>query len=418
MTSISETYRRLTDASSPVPPSRTHARLLVSQVQATLARHLMREETGGAYDHHLPYHYRLTQRLLTTLEQVRINPTVPTLVDLFITTSQVADRFGIPLQKAYTDAGYPADLESVTAGDDTGRPTGGVPAVLTAVDRGVRDIVANLDAYDSRLAVTLTAPSLTRTIPRLQVSLIELADLLGLHLLDGIAANLRTGRLPRPGRYEYLPAHTQGAELFRRISERTYCPFAASARIWGAPDVDPSVSLPAYLSGSVRAFRMFARAAAREMLDGFVYAFPARGGFRTQGELSALLYDVLRTLRDHDPGESRPELCSAEVRDPRWRFSWGGEHYFVPVFAPLYRPGHSRYTYDVPDMVFVLLQPDSSFHSRLTGDKELVRGSVRRRFAEGLQPYATDALEAHKFLPPTSPGGAAPDWFAAGDRTR
>jgi hypothetical protein len=212
------------------------------------------------------------------------------------------------------------------------------------------------------------------------------------------------------------PPYVSAVKKFEKIARRTYCPYAPAARLWGAPDFDTAVTVEENVRRSIDTLVVFTRVARREGLDALVYAFPAEVSGGDVARLATLLRQVIATLMTHDPANPR-RLRAADVAAAGWRFSFADEDFFVPVFAPLYPQNHSRYTYEVSDTVFILLQPDSSFHSRLGTDGARIRKQIRRRFGEGFQPYgATREVEAQRFLPAPRAGSPAPSWWEVDPR--
>ncbi|MFF8233491.1 YqcI/YcgG family protein [Streptomyces caelestis] len=199
-------------------------------------------------------------------------------------------------------------------------------------------------------------------------------------------------------------------QAMQPVVEGTACPFAAKARLRSAPDFDPARSLAQNVADSVPLLVDFSARAEGEGLDGFVYRFPAERVGSTVEDLGRLLRVLLQTLARHDPQEPR-ELDKDTVLAPGWRFSFAGLDYFVPVFAPVYGKHHSRHTYGLTEDVFVLMQPNSSFHTRLGARRDLVLRNIRSRFAEAGQSYPVHGVEAHKFVLPPAVDDEPVPWY-------
>lgn len=205
-------------------------------------------------------------------------------------------------------------------------------------------------------------------------------------------------------------AHGDHVAAMRSILARTQCPFAAKARLWNAPALDRFRSVEENLRASLPALTRFTRVAEERRLDGFVYHFPVSYVGWSLEDLSRLVRVLVETLLEGDPVDPRP-FRRAEVLDPRWRLTFSGVDYFAPVFAPIYGPWHSRFTYGATDGVFVLLQPNSSFHDHLGREPKRVREGIRRRFDQAGQAYPQYELEAHKFVLPCDAEDEPPRWY-------
>lgn len=210
-----------------------------------------------------------------------------------------------------------------------------------------------------------------------------------------------------------MPRSEPSDEVLRSLAPvvaGTLCPFAVKARLCSAPVYDESRSLRANLEASVDALTCFTENARTERLDAFVFRFPqAVIGDDIDG-LARLVRTLVEVLLFHDPVEPRG-LVRRDILTPGWRLSFAGVDYFAPVFSPLYGKEHSRYTYGVSDSVFVLMQPNSSFHSRLGSRSAKTRGNIRSRFMKAGQPYVSAELEAHKFVVPLNPEDNPVKWY-------
>ena len=190
----------------------------------------------------------------------------------------------------------------------------------------------------------------------------------------------------------------------------TQCPFAVKARLRSAPAYEENRSLRANLEASVDALKQFTETAQTERLDAFVYRFPQSVVGDDIGRLARLVRTLVEVLLGRDPVDPR-RLVRRDILAPRWRLSFAGVDYFAPVFSPIYGKEHSRYTYGVSDSVFVLMQPNSSFHARLGTRSAKIRGNIRSRFAEAGQQYPSPELEAHKFVLPLNPEDGPVNWY-------
>lgn len=194
------------------------------------------------------------------------------------------------------------------------------------------------------------------------------------------------------------------------VVARTLCPFAVKARLRSAPAYNAAYSVRANLESSIDALTCFTEEAEREELDAFVYRFPVSVVGAEINQLARLVRTLVEVLLTHDPVAPR-RFVSWETLAPQWRLSYAGVDYFAPVFSPIYRKGHSRYTYGVSDCVFVLMQPNSSFHARLGSRAGKIRKNIRARFADAGQAYSRFELEAQKFVLPLTMGDNPVNWY-------
>ncbi len=202
------------------------------------------------------------------------------------------------------------------------------------------------------------------------------------------------------------PLGAFSAARFREVSVRSACPFAGAANTWGAERIPPDASLELHIHNHRESISAFVRAARTEQLDAYVFALPAELFGPNFDTTSETLARVLTSLSPPSAGGG----FSAAVEDDGWRFVIDDEPMFVPVFSPLYAHDHPRYTHRGTDLIFIVLQPDSSFHRQLSRGSGFSRAAIRQRFAARLQPYDSSAREADKYLPlPT--GCAVSPWY-------
>jgi YqcI/YcgG family len=189
---------------------------------------------------------------------------------------------------------------------------------------------------------------------------------------------------------------------FRTIQNATHCPFARAAKIWGAPPYRDSLTLDENLGTSLPLLIAFTCAAKSQTLDGFLFTFPVSIFGNDMASLCITVKRFIEFLMLNDPACPR-SLHQEQVTETNWRFHFNAEDFFVNVFAPFYEPGHSRHTYSVKDTIFIMLQPEASFHRRIP--KHLYqnkRDEIRNGFKNAIppQPYTLDDLEVHRFILP------------------
>ena len=180
----------------------------------------------------------------------------------------------------------------------------------------------------------------------------------------------------------------------------------------GAPDYDLSLSFDENMHRSTHSLRVFIRVARREPLDGYVYGFPIDPSTHSIDEVKSktagLIFFLSRTCN-----RKTEEIVREEIRsDSSWRFSVYGEECFVNVFSPIYSSTHSRFTYTVRDMMFIMLQPETSFHALIKKqDFQTQRDRIRTAFDSRLQGYVLDDAEAHRFILPLDETDGPVRWY-------
>lgn len=200
------------------------------------------------------------------------------------------------------------------------------------------------------------------------------------------------------------PLAAYSAARFHELADRSACPFAGTASLWGADLIDPGTSLEHHVRNHRAAFGTFVRASRTEALDAYVFALPADPFGSSFDAASATLARLLGALT------AEPDAFAGAGHDDGWRFTVDAEPFFVPVFCPQYDHDHPRYTHRATDLMFIVLQPDSSFHRQRDRNAAFDRIEIRRRFADRLQPYDASRREADKFLPLPS-GVTVTPWY-------
>ncbi|MGW7561654.1 YqcI/YcgG family protein [Streptomyces sp. NPDC054757] len=385
----------------------------MGQIQAAVERIALRQGHGAGP---LPAAFHLLDlcsNLETAVEHGDLPSVGLSVAGLYATSSWIADIYGVTLKKSYQDLGHNATISKLI---EDRRATGRrreVREALALSRTSLTDIMRNIalysHAYGSGSEDTLRP--LSEVIAEFQISLLDLGVCLKLDLVEVLENGFHDRALDAFSGGDHNPRQAAAVKQFTPVARRTYCPFAAAANLWGAPEYDPSLSIAEHIRSSVGLLHHFSRAALRETMDGFIYSFPASEFGRDTAHLGSLLRTLIETLMQCDDAEARP-FREEDLLDEKWRFSFDGEDYFVPVFAPLYGPGHNRFTYEVRDRVFILLQPNSSFHRRMGVKGREIRSQIRQRFRDGFQPYDNSKeLEPGRFLQAEDIRTGSPKWY-------
>lgn len=340
------------------------------------------------------------------------------LLEIYVTSVCIAEQYSVTLNTAYRDAGYKADMSAFI---DSLRGEGDCSAaeLLNGIRRNTALIARIITFYElDRLPVdALEMPTLREAIPRLHASIIKVFACADISFRNAFRKKVTSAIDSRRFERHFDPGTAQCLELFKRVQENTACPFASPSRLWGAPTYDATQSVGENLRASLSLLSSFTRVAQREVLDGFVWAFPVQVFGSDIQALCRLIKTFIAFLMVNDPVGVRT-ITREEILLPDWHFSFAGEDYFVNVLSPHYGNDHTRYTHGVRDWVFVVLQPDTSFHVRIPKERsEETRENIRERFDNVYQGYEHQALEAHRFILPSLHTDPPVAWYDAEEYT-
>ncbi len=384
------------------------ARLFVAQTQEAVSRRCLRLPAQHNATTTLGQFLEAYHRLEDSLERADPTSLSSSLSRLFCFSVWIAECYGVVLRNAYSKSGIPGSLSTMISSPECARATG--------VDRlrvSFSDIVRNLDYYQSSQSATDPEDlrPLSQVIPEFHQILVEIGRQHDVDIATKLNEMLRAPGEDALPSLELSPAHAASVRSFEPVVNRSYCPFANKARLWGAQPYRPQLTLSGNIRRAAETLKAFTRVARREELDGFVIALPNILFGQSMDRLSLALRTVLTTMRAQDV-QCSDILDRTSVTAKGWRFSFLGEDFFVPVFAPIYGQDHPRYTFQADDQIFVVFQPDSSFHSRMTTDKKKLRKEIKSRFREGFQPYTCEGrIEADRFLPSRYGGDVFEPWY-------
>ncbi|MFH9299158.1 YqcI/YcgG family protein [Streptomyces sp. NPDC017520] len=189
---------------------------------------------------------------------------------------------------------------------------------------------------------------------------------------------------------------------FEEIIESTLCPYARKALVHVLPSLGDEPVDAYFRRIAPEIHRRVGRAEA-DGTDAVVTELPVERVGSTPEELAPVLGAWIREIADGD------STYLPDTVHTRWRLKVAGSDVFVAVFTPDFGKRHARYTPDT-GKVYIVLQPDSSFHHHLPDDSSRVRRSIRRRFARAGREYDTTRPEAERFLPPRADEEPAAWW--------
>ena len=204
-------------------------------------------------------------------------------------------------------------------------------------------------------------------------------------------------------------------QRFRPIQQKSECPFAKSAKLWGGPTLDDiekehahSVSLEEQAKANIKYLVEFVRQSnVNENVDGYCIELndpqaisdsssssSSKNNKESVHDFGQAVRCLLLALSDLDPagdGIMRVKYIGARG----WRFRFAKADLFVTTFAPCYPITHSRYAHGT-GRAFVLLQPELSFvRHRLPVDTahtnwdvpQTIRDKARVAFWRAGRPY-------------------------------
>lgn len=254
--------------------------------------------------------------------------------------------------------------------------------------------------------------SLEQAVTRFHRALADIAHAQQVDLRQAIEEKLAAIPILDDGRFRRNHDASTASVLrrFAGVQTTTLCPYAKTARLWGAPEWS-SRSFDGNADTIVPSLTSFAKATVPECLDAFIIPGPP---FVAMAELAAWFRRLLVELSRRDPEQQA--VMDARVDQTGWQFAFNGRRMFVAVFSPLYDREHPRHS---ADDTYVFLQPEASFgrkgigsgHPRSARTKE----EIRRQFAAAGRPYLADTkdarVEAPLYLLPRWDGDAEVRWW-------
>ncbi|MFI9648109.1 YqcI/YcgG family protein [Streptomyces sp. NPDC052040] len=334
------------------------------------------------------------------------------LAEVVVAATALANSYGISLQGAFHEALCPADLTEPSLWSAAPLPLPEVADRLDAALEAVRRTMA-FHRSDARQGSDPDLEPLHRLLPPLLRAAI--AGFASYEELGGQLVRLlestRTGE-PAPVEAEFDPSRAESVRIIRPVQRETFCPFAAKSVLWGPPSYDEESSFEDNMRASLPAVRRFLRILDRDVLDGFVYAFPTRVFGDTFEDLTRVFRDFVEFLHRNLTEAAPAGLDPAIATRPEWYFVLDGEECFVSVFAPCYPHDHSRYMNGVEDHFLFMLQPEAAILRVLTKDDYHPRSEgIRQRFRDGFQRYPLADLEIDRFLLPLRADDPPVRWY-------
>ncbi|MGC4956750.1 YqcI/YcgG family protein [Actinomadura citrea] len=322
------------------------------------------------------------------------------LADIWIISTCTANQFNIELSRCPVPA-EPSE--------------GGIASLLARAGW----IARILNYYDGPKTPRSVAgwPSLGEAIASFHSALEALAHQCGADLRTAVNAKVEetptrdAGRFPR----SFDPSTSETLQSFEAVRSKTLCTLAERAKLWGAPRWRKDLTDGPNVEALVPYLSIFAKAAEREGLDGFVVAPCKEVEADGMSGLATWFRGFLELLCQNDPRPSGANSF-AGVDHPGWQFSFHGVRMFVSVFSTVYPVNHPRHSESGPHVLF---QPETSFGSHGIGaghpPSERIKQAIRRRFAEAGLTYPAEVIdqrvEAAIYLLPRWDGDTDAQWW-------
>lgn len=206
------------------------------------------------------------------------------------------------------------------------------------------------------------------------------------------------------------------ADFRGQVLANSRCVFAPGAVLRFGRELEAEGGRLVSLAGLHRELSAFSGVGRRDGLDGFVTGCYAPRFIRDLEGVSTLVRRTLRGLLAREGGEDHVAAVLGSVRPTRWWLPFGGERYFLTVFAPVYPANSSRSTFGAP-ACFLFFQPDHAFERRVLDPAswEAHRVEIRENHRRNGQPYDSERVQ---FVAPLQAGETVRWWEPAPPATR
>lgn len=330
--------------------------------------------------------------------------------DLFVITTCLANQYCCSLWDSYRD------LQTI----DSAPSEASVGLELTA-HCGELARTINLYEGEKSLKPDEKITPIGQAVASIHRELISFGLAYGFSLQEVVLNSLIAKKRRDAGRFirKYDPSDALSVRRFRVIQDNTQCPFARTARIWGAPDWDPTKVIAENATELASHLRRFAKIAPHEKLDGFVVEIPDPTQMVDINTFKKMFKDILVALSRFEGSTSN--FNAAEVMSESWQFTFAGLRLFTITFAPFYPSTSSRFSFGV-DSCFIFFQPEESFKNfRIPrgNTREGVRRAIRQAFRDAGRAYEgtiiREPFEAPRYIKPLRLGDKPVEWWSAED---
>jgi len=339
------------------------------------------------------------------------------LMELFASSLCISTQYCVDLREAYCEAGLCTDILKIVAEKratiDLSYDLELRLNALRLKTNEIGEIITYYD-YERASATPIEVRALKHIIPEYHLAILDIFACSEACFAKFFAHNLEVAETaPEIFERRFNPSTASCLEIFKQIKNESHCPFAKAARLWGAPSYNESLSFNKNLEQALPFLESFTRAAKNETLDGFVFEFPVSSFGSDMSALCTVVQKFIEYLLQNDSTNPR-DFDKAEITSSDWRFNFHREDFFVNVFSPLYDKRHSRHSYSAIESIFIMLQPEASFHRRIPKHLyQSTREEINQRFEQALQGYRLDPLEAHKFILPERDELPPVAWYGA-----
>lgn len=335
------------------------------------------------------------------------------LADLVVITTCLANQYCVDLtaRAKFTDHADQAPRSDVSVTDHDL-----LMLILMACGRLAR--IINAYDGDKPLKRNERRDSAGEEIRRIHDLLGRIASSRGIDLTERVLKTLAKSKSRDFGRFttRFDPSSSQTVDRFSHLAATSPCIFAKQAKIWGAPTWDAERGLHWNIEHILPSFAHFGRAAAAEMLDGYVVEICDA---QSNGDIERFTRTFRAALELLDLRNPTGEQClRKDMLSPTWRFRLFGVSYFITTFAPFYGMGHPRHS-PLAGSSFLFFQPEVSFdhHGIAAGNpkRSAIKQTIRENFTAHGSPYPDDLvrqpIEALKYIKPLDPRGKPVFWW-------
>lgn len=341
------------------------------------------------------------------------------LSDVFIITTCLANQYCADLNIEYKNLGYTGNIEKLRRMINPNKEL--ISSFINLVNQtGKIARIINHYEGDKKKKEGEENSRLSTELARLHLILFEIAEIKGINIFERISLVLEKNLKRDKGRFDVLSDPTTNFSLkrFNNLVKKTDCIFATSAKVWSAPDFNSAWSIERNLEGTCEVLKRFNKCAESEGLDGLVIEIYGENHGKNISELSVTVNRVLRYLSDKDP--TGIHCMEKNILDSKWRFSFGGQTFFITVFAPCYPVNHPRYSHN-DNSTFIFLQPEFSFDhhgiSSANVKRDAIKEKIRKKFKDNGSAYNVNLvkqnIEVYKYVKPLNIDDSPIEWWKA-----
>jgi FPC/CPF motif-containing protein YcgG len=203
---------------------------------------------------------------------------------------------------------------------------------------------------------------------------------------------------------------------FGELVARIACPYALGASYVLAPEWKDGEVFAVAMERLAKSFDAFLTEASSRRSDLLVFAITKAEYITVLSAFASIFCRTLDALASRDP--TRTVSLRSGILSRDWDFTYRGEPFFVPTFAPFYPENHPRHSWS-RDIAFIVFQGDYAFDRRgVQGDRPFRRRiseSVERAFRKAGCPYeltrVVDWVKSERYVHPLADIDSPVHWW-------